>query len=172
MKTIFLSFAMIVVADLSSYSPWKIVITDKNEPGELLIVSGRVFAPDGKDPVVGIRVYVYHTDATGDYNPGKTSSKNPRLHGTMVTNEEGRYEFRTIKPASYRGSQIPAHVHYVISDKDHPEQYAELEFDGDPFLSKERIENSKALGTFGGVQKLKKDADNVWRCVKDIRLNK
>ncbi|MBI4428492.1 MAG: hypothetical protein HY562_05180 [Ignavibacteriales bacterium] len=63
-------------------------------------------------------------------------------------------------------------VHYVISGKAYSEQYDELEFEGDPFLSQDLIERSKELGTFGVVQKLQKDVENVWRCTKDIRLKK
>lgn len=165
---------MVLVFGISSavFSPWKIVITSKDEPGEPMIVSGRVFASDGKTPLEGIRVHVYQTDAKGYYNHGTTSSRNPRLNGTMITNEEGRYEYRTIKPASYPESRNPAHVHYVISKKGSQEQYDEVEFEGDPYITRELIEKSRVLGTFGVVQKLQKDVDNVWRCTKDIRLKK
>jgi len=167
-------FAIAATLTLSTvsavFSPWKIVITSKDEPGEPLIVIGRVFASDGKTPVEGIRVHVYHTDAKGYYNPGTTSSQKPRLNGTMSTNGEGRYEYRTIRPGSYPESRNPAHVHYVITGKGFSEQYDELEFDGDPYLTEEAIEKSKKLGTFGVIQKLQRDVDGVWRTVKDIRL--
>ena len=154
------------------FSPWKIVITTKDEPGESMVVTGRVLAPDGKTPVEGIRVHVYHTDAKGYYNHGTTSSKNPRLKGTMLTNGEGRYEYRTIRPASYPRSRNPAHVHYVITGKGYTEQYDELEFDGDPYLTEEAMEKSKKLGTFGVIQKLQRDADGIWMGTKDILLKK
>jgi protocatechuate 3,4-dioxygenase beta subunit len=172
MKTILLSTALVLGMLSATFSPWRIVITTKDEPGESLIVTGRVFAPDGKTPVEGIRVHVYHTDAKGYYNPGTTSSQKPRLNGTMLTNEEGRYEYRTIRPASYPQSRNPAHVHYVISGKGDSEQYDELEFEGDPFLTEEVIEKSRKLGTFGVIQKLQRDVDGIWRTVKDIRLKK
>ena len=154
------------------FSTWKTIITTKDEPGEPMVVTGRVLAPDGKTPAEGIRVHVYHTDAKGYYNPGTTSSQKPRLNGTMVTNEEGRYEYRTVRPSSYPQSRNPAHVHYVISRKGYAEQYDELEFEGDPFLTEEAIEKSRKLGTFGVIQKLQRDVDGIWRTVKDIRLKK
>ncbi|MBF8248477.1 MAG: hypothetical protein HW374_1277, partial [Bacteroidetes bacterium] len=60
----------LALAFLFVFGSWKAVITSKDEPGETMIVSGRVFAPDGKTPVEGISVHVYHTDAKGYYNPG------------------------------------------------------------------------------------------------------
>ena len=172
MKSIAIVATLMLSAVSAVFSPWKIVITSKDETGESMIATGRVFAPDGKTPVEGIRVHVYHTDAKGYYNPGTTSSQKPRLNGTMLTNEEGRYEYRTIRPASYPQSRNPAHIHYVISGKGYSEQYDELEFEGDPFLTEEVIEKSRKLGTFGVIQKLQRDVDGIWRTVKDIRLKK
>lgn len=159
-------------AFLVAFGSWKVVIASKDEVGESMIVTGRVFAPDGKSPVEGIRVHVYHTDAKGYYNPGTTSSQKPRLNGTMFTNADGRYEYRTIRPGSYPQSRNPAHVHYVISGNGYAEQYDELEFEGDPFLTEEQVEKSRKLGTFGVIQKLHRDVDGIWRAVKDIRLKR
>jgi protocatechuate 3,4-dioxygenase beta subunit len=162
----------LVFAFLFVFGSWKTVITTKDELGEPMIVTGRVLAPDGKSPVDGIRVHVYHTDAKGNYNPGTTSSQRPRLKGTMLTNEEGRYEYRTIRPGSYPKSRNPAHVHYVISGKGYAEQYDELEFEGDPYHTEEATEKSRKLGTFGVIQKLQRDVGGIWRTVKDIKLKK
>ncbi len=162
----------LILALLFVFGSWKTVITSKDEPGEAMIVTGQVFAPDGKTPLEGIRVHVYHTDAKGYYNPGTTSSQKPRLNGTMMTNEEGRYEYRTIRPASYPQSRNPAHVHYVISGKGYSEQFDELEFEEDPFLTEEMMEKSRKLGTFGVIQKLHRDVDGIWRTAKDIKLKK
>src|SRR4029453_12669266 len=51
-------------------APARITITNRDEPGERLIVTGRVFGPDGVTPVPGASVYVYHTDVKGYYSPG------------------------------------------------------------------------------------------------------
>src|ERR1700758_3522052 len=44
------------------------VIAPPGEPGERLVVSGHVFAPDGVTPVPNVFVYAYQTDATGEYH--------------------------------------------------------------------------------------------------------
>ncbi len=145
------------------FGSWKTVLTSKDEPGEPLIVSGTVFAPDGKTPAPGITVYVYHTDAEGYYRKGANSSDNPRIKGTMITNSEGKYEFRTIKPAPYPGGGAAAHIHYVLSGKGYSEQRDEVMFEGDPYLTP-RVRSASS------VRPLTRDKDGVWRCVYDIKL--
>jgi protocatechuate 3,4-dioxygenase beta subunit len=144
---------------------WSITIASKDEPGEPMVVTGTVYASDGKTPLPGMTVYVYHTDAKGYYHDPKSSDKNPRLRGTMTTNSEGKYEYSTIRPASYPDSKIVAHVHYKISGKGYKDQTDELEFEGDQFL-----EGKKSSGQFSNIQPITKDKDGVWRCVKDILM--
>ena len=48
-------------------APSSIVVAGPDEPGERPVVTGRVI--DGTTPVVGASVYVFHTDANGDYAP-------------------------------------------------------------------------------------------------------
>ncbi len=158
--------------DTSKSLSWKTVIASSDEPGEPLIVSGTVYKPDGKTPVEGITVYVYHTDAEGYYRKGSNSSSNPRLHGTMITNAEGKYEFRTIKPGSYPQGRVAAHIHYVISGKGYEKQYAELMFEGDPYLSDRARANAAKDGTFATVRPLTRDKNGVWRGVRDIKLER
>lgn len=144
---------------------WSITIAPKDEPGELMVVTGKVYAEDGKTPLPGMTVYVYHTDAKGRYNNSTTGDRTPRLRGTMTTNSDGRYEYQTIRPASYPDSKIVAHVHYAISGKGYKEQHDELQFEGDPFL-----EGKKGNGRFSDIQPIVKDNDGIWRCTKDIRM--
>src|SRR5262245_45067057 len=73
-------------------APSKVTIAAKEEPGERLIVTGQVFGPDGKTPLAGASVYVYHTDAKGVYTPGPNNDRNPRLRGYMRTDAQGRSE--------------------------------------------------------------------------------
>lgn len=147
----------------AKYGSWKTVLTSKDEPGEPLVVAGTVYAPDGKTPAAGITVYVYHTDAAGYYRKGANSSDNPRIKGTMITNSEGRYEFRTIKPGNYPGGGVPAHIHYLLSGKGYQKQNDEVMFEGDPYLTpRERSEVS--------VRPLTRDHDGVWHCVYDIKM--
>ncbi len=47
---------------------WRTTINGKDEPGEPLVVSGRIFDADGRTALSGITLYVYHTDARGKYS--------------------------------------------------------------------------------------------------------
>ncbi|MGB2869240.1 MAG: hypothetical protein WBD36_12370 [Bacteroidota bacterium] len=171
MKT--LTLALLGMAIMStSWSPWKIAITSKDEPGEPMVVTGQVFAPDGITPLSGMRVYVYHTDARGLYNERNSGTRVPRLKGTMVTNDEGWYEYSTIRPAPYPGGGVAAHVHYNVSGGGYQEFHDALEFEGDQYLTDKEISESRSRGRFGSIQVLTKDKGGVWRCTKDIRMEK
>lgn len=150
---------------------WRIVITSQEEPGEPMRVTGALYASDRKTPVPGVEIYVYHTDAEGYYRKGSTSSSNPRLKGVMITNAEGRYEYRTIKPAPYPGGNIPAHVHYVITAKGKDKQYAELQFEGDRWLrDRGQLTEEQRRDTFADVRPLMKDEHGVWQVRKDLTI--
>lgn len=85
----------------------EITLTEKDEPGERLFVSGVVFG-EGKKPLRGVTVYVYQTDAKGYYTrEDARDSDHPRIKGTMVTNGQGQYTFQTIKPGSYPNTRQP-----------------------------------------------------------------
>lgn len=150
---------------------WRIVITSADEPGEPMLVTGTVYAADGKTPMPGVEVYVYHTDNEGYYSKGTNSSRNPRLKGTMITNAEGKYEYRTIKPAPYPGGGNPAHVHYVIKVKGGREQNEELQFEGDRWLRDHgKLTEEQRKDTFAEVRPFMKDEKGVWQVRKDVRV--
>ena len=145
------------------------VLAGPEEPGDRLVVTGTVFAPDGVTPAPGVFLYVYNTDSAGYYNRDRGSP--PRLHGWIRTGADGRYEYRTVRPASYPGSRIPAHVHTQLWGGGYPPQAGpELNFDGDPFLKESDRERSTKLGRFAFIRPLRKDANGVWRAEHDLRL--
>lgn len=152
---------------------WSAVLSPKDEPGEALVVSGTVFGPDGKTPVPGARVYVYHTDIKGYYNdPPARGSDNPRLRGWMKTNAEGKYEYRTIKPGPYPSSRIPAHIHYVVTAPGFKERVFEIVFDGDPYITDEIRADAKREFSAFAIRRLERDGRDGLRCVQDVRLQR
>ena len=116
-------------------APAKIAVTSKEEPGERLIVSGRVWGPDGKTPVSGVSLYVYQTDKDGIYSKPVNDSRNPRLRGYLRTDADGRYEYSTIKPGSYPNTNNPAHIHYVVTAPGYREKIFEIVFADDPLVN-------------------------------------
>jgi protocatechuate 3,4-dioxygenase beta subunit len=154
---------------------WKTVLVEAGEPGAPLVVNGRVFAADGKSPVEGVTLHVYHTDARGLYSEkdGRGGPPDPRLKGWMKTDEDGRYEFRTIRPASYPGTRNPQHIHAELYGAGYAQRWVpEYWFDDDPLVTAEMRAKYAGLGTFSPVMSAKRGAEGVYACVRDIRLEK
>ena len=145
------------------------VLTPPDEPGEALVVTGTVYQGDGTTPAAGVSLYAYHTDAAGLYSETNDNT-DPRLKATVVTDAQGRYELRTIKPAPYPGGGVPAHIHYRISGEGMAEQRFDLNFEGDPYLSTRQKERSARLDRFGSIRPLVDDGSGGWKCVYDLRL--
>ena len=94
-------------------APARVVVAGADEPGERLVVSGRVL--DGGRPVAGVSIYVFQTDADGRYSKeltGNDAELDPRLHGVIRSDANGLYEYATIRPGHYDGNA--AHVHYLV----------------------------------------------------------
>ncbi len=153
--------------------PWKTTIVAANEAGEPLIVSGTIYAPDGRTPLEGIDLFVYQTDATGRYSTTGGNNRNTRIHGLMQTNSEGRYEFRTIKPAPYPAARNPAHIHAYVSGPNYPEYWIEeYLFADDPFITDEARRQFGGKGSFSSLMTVQRGDDGVLRAVRDIKVER
>ncbi len=162
-----------VLRECPANPPAKIVMVSPGEPGEPMVISGTIYGADGRTPLEGARLYVYHTDARGYYNPDGRMGPHPRLRGWMKTGADGRYEFRTIKPAPYPGRIIPAHIHPTVDGPGYPARWiAEYWFEGDPYLKSEDIAKNAGLGSFSAIVKLQRDTAGVLRGLRDIRLTR
>lgn len=153
-------------------APWKISLVSDKEPGEPLIVTGTIYAPDGPTPMKGIDLFVYQTDATGVYTVSGGENRDTRINGRMTTGDDGRYEFRTIKPGSYPGSRNPAHIHAYVSGPGYPEYWIdEYWFEEDPFVTAEMRRRVTGEGRFRPILSLTR-VDGVWRGERDIKLER
>jgi protocatechuate 3,4-dioxygenase beta subunit len=152
---------------------WKTVIPPEKEPGEPLVISGKIFQPGGTTPAEGMVLFVYHTDVTGYYNE-KDDASHPRLKGWMKSGADGKYEFRTIKPGAYPHRATPAHIHAHVYGPGYSERSIEdYWFEGDPRINEKELKNAR--GDQGGdpfvvIIPLKRDGEGVWRGVRDIKL--
>jgi protocatechuate 3,4-dioxygenase beta subunit len=108
---------------------------------EKIKLYGTVYKQDGKTPASDIILYFYHTDDYGKY-PTRANSKNwERRHGYLrgwvKTDNDGKYELYTGRPASYPNSTVPQHVHVTVKEPNKNEYYIEdYYFDDDPNLPK------------------------------------
>jgi protocatechuate 3,4-dioxygenase beta subunit len=151
---------------------WSTRIGTDAEPGTPLVVSGTIHAADGRTPLEGATLFVYHTDARGIYSDERGDPPTTaRLRGRMLTGRDGRYEFRTIKPASYPGTTNPAHIHASVKAPGLAERWiAEFWFDDDPLLPKAERERHAGDGAFSPILRLTRDPSGVLRGVRDIKV--
>jgi len=114
--------------------------------GQIIHLMGRVFDMKG-EPVAGARVEIWQANTHGRYvhesdpNPAPLDP-NFEGFGMQVTDREGRYRFKTIKPygypTPYEGWQRPPHIHFDVTgavDKLVTQMY----FEGDPLNAKDRL---------------------------------
>ena len=151
-----------------------------DEKGEKLQISGIIYQKDGKTPAPNVILYIYHTDSEGLYKaaPNQTQAKrHGRLRGWMITDAQGRYQFTTIKPATYPDTKFLAHIHPTIIEPNKNEYYIDdFVFDNDPNMSDKEKKNMQNRGGNGIVKLVKKiitknaATEEVWIGKRDIVL--
>ncbi len=93
-----------------------------DEKGERILIELEVVDKETSKPLADTRVYLYHTDAEGDYVPEADGpgggSENPRLFAFVRTDSDGCATIASILPGSYRGTQAPKHIHLEVDRAD------------------------------------------------------
>ena len=145
-----------------------------DEPGERMILTGRVLAADGVSPAAGVVIYAHHTNHAGLYANGSSESlwsrRHGRLRGWARTDADGRYTFRTIKPAIYPDRSMPAHVHLFIGEPGRRPYYIDdVVFDGE-FGVTAAYRKACELRGGNGIVRLERSGDGVLLARRDIRL--
>jgi protocatechuate 3,4-dioxygenase beta subunit len=127
-------------------------IAPEGEPGTALVVHGRTFAADGRTPLAGAVVFAYHTDRTGIYRAPGEPAHTWRLKGWALTDSDGRFEFRTIRPGAYPSGTDAEHIHLTLFTAEGTGYHAGgLVFDDDALVSAAEREASRQAGEFGTV---------------------
>lgn len=114
--------------------------------GERIIVHGRVLDERGK-PVRGALLEFWQANAGGRYRHKKESYLAPLDPnfggcGRTITDDEGCYSFRTIKPGPYPwpngvNDWRPAHIHFSIFGHGFAQRLiTQMYFEGDPMIWK------------------------------------
>lgn len=89
--------------DVPDNVSWRTAFPVAKDDGEPMTISGTVYQSDGKTVAPNVLLYFYHTDKFGIYGR-QGQPKHGRFRGWLLTNEKGRYEFASIRPASYPNS--------------------------------------------------------------------
>lgn len=155
--------------------PSRLGLAASDEPGERMLLAGRVLLPDGRTPAPGVVVYAHHTDAAGLYAGGRQgaqwSARHGRLRGWVTSDADGRYAFDTIKPAPYPDRSMPAHVHlYVAEPGRRPYYIDDVVFDGEFGVTPE-YRARQELRAGSGIVRLARP-DGRWLATRDIVLER
>jgi protocatechuate 3,4-dioxygenase, beta subunit len=117
--------------------------------GVPMLLRGLVRGQNG-EILKNARVEIWQIDDAGEYRHPDFGGEGPanrgfQGYGRMQTNEDGRYEFKTIKPIGYSGR--PAHVHFKVVANGYRDLVTEMYFVG------ENKEGSLWQSLFGGFSK-------------------
>ncbi|MFN4060315.1 MAG: protocatechuate 3,4-dioxygenase subunit beta [Paracoccus hibiscisoli] len=113
--------------------------------GERIIVHGRVLDENAR-PVPGTLVEIWQANAGGRYRHKKDSYLAPIDPnfggcGRVLTDDQGRYAFRTIKPGAYPwrnwvNNWRPAHIHLSVFGRAFSQRLiTQMYFEGDPLIA-------------------------------------
>jgi protocatechuate 3,4-dioxygenase beta subunit len=117
---------------------------DGDPIGQRIIVHGRVLDEDGRG-VAGALVEVWQANAGGRYRHKKETYLAPLDPnfggcGRAITDEDGYYRFRTIKPGPYPwpngvNDWRPAHIHFSVFGHGFAQRLiTQMYFEGDPLI--------------------------------------
>jgi protocatechuate 3,4-dioxygenase beta subunit len=160
-------------AEAQSQHPSAIDIATSQEPGTRIHLSGTIFDANGK-PAPGVKMFLYHTDATGYYSRPVNDPRQARLRGTLWSNALGQYSFHTIKPAHYGdvSSPPPMHIHIHLQPPDMSEHWVEsFYFEGDPRLRIEDPNRNRESGRFSHIVSLSASDSGLLKGLRDFRID-
>ena len=117
--------------------------------GERIIVSGRVMDEEGR-PIPNTLIEIWQANAAGRYvhaNDQHPAPLDPNFTGAgrVVTDEEGRYSFTSIKPGAYPwrnhpNAWRPAHIHFSLFGPTFLARLVtQMYFPGDPLFAYDPI---------------------------------
>ena len=116
--------------------------------GQVLYLMGQVLNIKGS-PVKDVEVEIWQTNAAGRYDHVSDPNQAPldpnfQGYGVAVTDAEGRYRFKTVKPGAYpviQGWDRPPHIHFQLSGRA-DRLVTQMWFPDDPLNGQDRLFNT------------------------------
>ena len=104
-------------------APYRAKLSPPLAEGTVLLIRGTVRAADTGDGISGVVLDAFQADARGEYD-----MKGFEYRARVLTDEQGRFEFETIRPANYGP---PPHLHFIITADGYKTLKTELTFADD-----------------------------------------
>lgn len=112
-------------------APMRSDIIPLNSKGTHMNLAGTIFKEDGKTPLDNALVEIWQCDENEYYD---NSSDSYLLRGALMTEINGKYDFKTIIPVPYKAtpddetSWRPAHIHMRVSVADQQDLITQIYF--------------------------------------------
>lgn len=115
--------------------------------GQVVLLTGRVLDLKGR-PVSGARVNIWQADANGHYHHRSDThagevDRNFQGFAAQITDADGRYRFRTIKPGAYPGllaGMRTPHIHFEVEGR-YDRVVTQMFFPGEALNAQDRLLN-------------------------------
>ncbi|WP_430397266.1 dioxygenase [Ferrovibrio sp.] len=123
-------------------------------PGPALFADCRLRDNSGQ-PIAGAYVDVWHASPVGMYENQDAGQADMNLRGNFITDAEGRFSFRSVKPAGYpvpvsgpvgallaaqrRHPYRPAHLHFLFHKPGYKTLITQVFVQGDPHLESDVV---------------------------------
>jgi catechol 1,2-dioxygenase len=123
----------------------------EEDKGETVFLQGQILDLNN-NPLPNAKVEMWHANLMGFYSFFDPTNSQPAYNHrrTIITNEQGRYQARTIIPNGYavppngstdvllkslgRHGNRPAHIHYFVSAEGYRKLTTQINIEGDPYL--------------------------------------
>ena len=142
-----------------------IQLAKNDEPGEPLVIYGKVLDRKKNQTIKDVSLFLYQTDSSGIYNASGGPDDQARIRGVIHTNESGCFKIKTILPGDYPGRKNSRHLHYVINAKGYKEIKSILFFKG--FTTTNITGQGPLL-----VLDIKKEKNGTWIGSIDINMER
>jgi catechol 1,2-dioxygenase len=123
-------------------------------PGPALFANFRITDPQ-RQPLAGVAVDVWHSSPVGLYENQDDTQADMNLRGTFMSDADGRFSFRSVKPAGYpvptngpvgemlraqkRHPYRPAHLHVLAYKPGFKTLITQVFVDDDPYLDSDVV---------------------------------
>ena len=119
-----------------------------------IVIYGKVTGNDGV-PIPNALIQVWQTSERGLYDLQERMGESMDMRGNFMTDADGNYHFRTVRPAGYsipmdgpvgdmvhsqkRHGMRPSHIHCLIGAEGHRELVTALYFGDDPYIDSDTV---------------------------------